>query len=84
MRGTKRDLWQLAADQFGENDPLRRGHRITRASFNVHFNLNGPHGKRTMPVTVTLPAGCDVKDRTKREQLIGRKYLARWGIVAPA
>jgi hypothetical protein len=28
-----------------------------------------------------MPAGCDLKDRTERERMIGEKYLRRWGIV---
>jgi hypothetical protein len=28
-----------------------------------------------------MPHGCDLKDRTERERMIGEKYLRRWGIV---
>jgi len=82
MRGTSASVWQMSAERFGDNDPLRGGFRITQARFSVRFRLSGKRGSRTLPVTVTMPEGCDLKDRTKREQLIGRKYLARWGLVA--
>lgn len=36
---------------------------------------------RTLPLTVTMPHGCDLKDRTERERMIGEKYLRRWYIV---
>ena len=28
-----------------------------------------------------MPHGCDLKDRTERERMVGAKYLRRWGIV---
>ena len=34
-----------------------------------------------MPLTITMPHGCDLKDQTAREQMIGAKYLRRWGLL---
>jgi hypothetical protein len=28
-----------------------------------------------------MPNGCDLKNRTERERMIGEKYLARWSLV---
>jgi len=28
-----------------------------------------------------MPHGCNLKDQTEEEQLIGEKYLRRWGIL---
>jgi hypothetical protein len=28
-----------------------------------------------------MPHGCDLKDMTPQERLIGEKYLRRWGIL---
>ena len=28
-----------------------------------------------------MPHGCDLKDRTERERLIGEKYLLQWDLV---
>jgi hypothetical protein len=36
-----------------------------------------------LPITITTPHGCDLKERTDRERLIGDKYLPRWGLVVP-
>jgi len=29
-----------------------------------------------------MPHGCNLRDQTEEEQLIGEKYLRRWGILA--
>ena len=39
---------------------------------------------RTLPLTITMPHGCNLKDQTEREQLIGEKYLREWGILRDA
>jgi hypothetical protein len=36
---------------------------------------------RTLPLTISMPNGCDLKDRTEVERLVGDKYLRRWGIL---
>jgi hypothetical protein len=33
-------------------------------------------------LTITMPHGCNLKDQTEEEQLIGEKYLRRWGILS--
>ena len=33
------------------------------------------------PWQITWPHGCNLKDRTATEQMIGEKYLRRWGIL---
>jgi hypothetical protein len=81
-RDARRSVWAMAADRFGEHDPLAAGYVITQARFSVIFRpVPGQRGGRTVPVTITMPQGCDLKDRTARDRLIGEKYLARWGFV---
>jgi len=36
---------------------------------------------RSLTLAVTMPHGCNLKDQTEQEQLIGEKYLRRWGIL---
>ena len=36
---------------------------------------------KTLPLTITMPHGCNLKDQTEEERMIGDKYLRRWGIV---
>ncbi len=36
---------------------------------------------KVLSVKISLPNGCDLRNRTEHEQLIGEKYLKRWGLV---
>jgi hypothetical protein len=81
-RGTPGDVWEMSKRHFGVRDPLEGGWRITQAKLIVHFHPTaGSSRKRTLPVTITVPHGCDLKERTERERLIGSKYLVRWGLL---
>lgn len=55
---------------------------VTRAVINVRFRpaAGGGRGK-SLTLTVTMPHGCDLKDMTPHERLIGEKYLRRWNIL---
>ena len=82
MRNAKRNIWQMAHDDFAERSPLHDGFAVTQVRFTVKFRpTTGFSGGRTLPVTVTMPTGCDLKDQTFRRQLIGNKYLHTWGLV---
>jgi hypothetical protein len=82
MGRSGRSIWDMAAGRFGEYNPLTEGYRVTQARLVVRFNATpGVRGGRTLPVTISLPHACDLKDRTQREQIVGRKYLPRWGLV---
>jgi hypothetical protein len=75
-------IWDMAASRFGEHDPLSEGYRVTQARLVIRFKaLPGVRGNRTLPVTISIPNGCNLKDRTRREQVIGQKYLRRWGLL---
>jgi len=54
----------------------------TRAKLAIAFypERESRRGKM-LAVTLTRPNGCDLKNRTERERLIGEKYLERWGLV---
>ncbi|MGN7613074.1 hypothetical protein ACQZV8_13425 [Magnetococcales bacterium HHB-1] len=55
---------------------------IERAEIQVRFRPDraSPRGK-TITVALSLPNGCSLKGKTKKERLICEKYLARWNLV---
>ncbi len=55
---------------------------VTRARFTIKFRAarEGARGK-SLTLIVTMPHGCNLKDMTPHERLIGEKYLRRWGIL---
>jgi len=82
MRGAERSIWQMAEARFCDNDPLAGGFKVTQARFTIKFHATpGVRGGRTLPVTISMPKGCDLKDRTDRERLVGEKYLKRWRML---
>ena len=77
-----RSIWSMSGDRFGQNDPLRGGWIVTMAKLVVQFHPVGDARRgKSMPLTITMPHGCDLKDQTAREQMIGAKYLRRWGLL---
>ena len=42
---------------------------------------NGRRRARTLIVELTVPFGCNLRDHSDEERLIGEKYLKRWGLV---
>jgi hypothetical protein len=55
---------------------------VTKAKLIIRFHPEaGSKRGKTLPLTVTMPHGCDLKDRTEKERIIGEKYLARWGLL---
>jgi hypothetical protein len=82
MRGGKRNIWEAAAERFAFSNPLLGGWTATQARLSIRFQPErGSTRSRVLPVTITLPQGCDLKERTERERLIGEKYLSRWRLV---
>lgn len=82
MRAASRTIWEMAQERFGGTNPLLGGWVITQAKLTIRFYPEaGYRRRRTLPLTITMPHGCDLKDRTERERMIGEKYLRRWGIV---
>jgi len=85
LRKADRSIWDMAHDRFGGADPLLGGWVATQAKLAIRFHPTGGSRRvRTLPLTITMPHGCNLKDQTEREQLIGEKYLRRWGIVRDA
>jgi hypothetical protein len=81
-RVSRKSIWQTAEAQFQERNPLSGGWLITSATLAVTFQRTGTARRgKTIPLTITQPNGCDLKDRTELEQMIGNKYLKAWGIL---
>lgn len=82
LRGEEGMIWDVSAARFGAADPLRNGWLLTQVKFTITFHRE-PRSSvgKTLPVTITMPHGCDLKDRTERERLVGEKYLREWGLL---
>ena len=50
--------------------------------FTIKFHPSPAGGRgKSLALTVTMPHGCNLKDMTPQERLIGEKYLRLWGIL---
>jgi hypothetical protein len=75
-------IWDMAEQQFGGRDPLAGGWFPTKAKIVIRFHPSAEARRgKVLPVTVAMPNGCDLKDRTVHENMIGLKYLQRWQLV---
>lgn len=75
-------VWSMAERHFGANNPLVEGWLPTQARLIIKFHREPGRGRgRTLPVTITMPHGCDLKERTDRERVIADKYLEEWGLL---
>ena len=85
LRKADRSIWDMARERFGGADPLQGGWVATQVKLTIRFHpTGGSRRRRTLPLTITMPHGCNLKDQTEREQLIGEGYLRRWGILQDA
>jgi len=85
LRKADRTIWSMSAERFGPNDPLAGGWVATQAKLTIKFHPKADAKRgRTLPLTITMPHGCNLKDQTEEEQLIGEKYLRLWGILSGA
>jgi hypothetical protein len=82
LLGGKRDIWATASEHFALGNPLLGGWTVTQAKLSIRFHPEaGSNRCKALSVTISAPHGCDLKDRTSRERLIGEKYLRRWQLV---
>jgi hypothetical protein len=82
MHDASKTIWQMAAEHFGDNDPLRHGWVVTQVKLVIKFRPTATITRgRSLPLTISMPHGCDLKDRIEAERLIGDKYLRIWGIL---
>jgi hypothetical protein len=90
--GAERSIWEMAEKRIGLDIggtghvlPIASGAPewiITRARFTIKFRPGRDGGRgKSLTLTVTMPHGCNLKDMTPHERLIGEKYLRNWGIL---
>jgi hypothetical protein len=81
-RQTSRTIWEMARERFHVSNPLTGGWIVTQAKLTIKFHPDASSRRgRTLPLMITMPHGCDLKDRTERERMVGNKYLRNWGIL---
>ncbi|MBU6339293.1 MAG: hypothetical protein KGQ36_04885 [Rickettsiales bacterium] len=78
----RRSIYSLAQDWYAQHNPLHGSFTIKKARLSIKFKPTdkNPRGK-LLHVNITDPNGCDLKDRSEREKIIGNKYLERWGLM---
>jgi hypothetical protein len=82
IRRPRRTIWEMAGERFGLCNPFHGGWYITRVKFTITFRREvGARIGRRLPVTITAPHGCDIKDGTEMERIVGEKYLKQWSIA---
>lgn len=78
----RRTLHEMARSWFESGDPLPRRPSILRARLAIRFSpLPGKSRGRILNVELSVPCGCNLRDQSDQERLIGEKYLRRWGLV---
>ena len=78
----RRSIHDVAQEWFAQNNPLHGSFSIKKDRLSIKFKPTdkNPRGK-LLHVMITDPNGCDLKDRSEREKMIGNKYLERWGLM---
>jgi hypothetical protein len=85
MSKADKTIWAMAASYFPDSNPLLGDFVCTQAKLAIKFYPRpGASRGRTMELVVTMPHGCNLKDRTEDEQVIGQKYLQRWKLLEEA
>jgi hypothetical protein len=80
------DIHARSARWFGDSDLLRRPDwLVTQAKLKIAFYPEAK-GKRAKTISVELraPNGSNLRDQTRRHQIVSEKYLARWGLIKKA
>jgi hypothetical protein len=81
-RNPTRTIWQMASERFGLCNPLHGDWYVTRAKFTIAFRPEqDSRQSRLLPVVLKWPHGCDLKDGTEMERVVGEKYLQRWSLL---
>ena len=80
------DIHARSTRWFGDFDLLQRPDwQVTQAKLKIVFYPEA-EGKRAKTINVELraPNGSNLKDQTRRHQIVSEKYLARWGLIKKA
>jgi hypothetical protein len=84
--GERADIHGESAGCFGDFDPLRRPQwRVMHAKLRIGFHPEAAKKRaKTINVELRAPNGSNLRDQTRRHQIISEKYLARWGLIKNA
>jgi hypothetical protein len=75
-------LHEAAREWFGSADPFVWAATITKARLAIQFHPRGRQRRgRCLHVDLTYPNGCNLRERSEQERLIGEKYLRIWRLV---
>jgi hypothetical protein len=78
----QKTIHDISNEWFDVNDPLRKNFKLAKIKFVIHFVPDSESSRgKNIAVTISQPNGCDLKGKTHKEQLIGNKYLKKWGIL---
>jgi hypothetical protein len=79
-----RDIHTASARWFGAADPLKQPHwRVTQARLRITFHPEASDKRaKTISIDLRAPNGSNLRDQTRRHQLVAEKYLERWGLIA--
>jgi hypothetical protein len=76
-------IYEFATKSFASSNPLQNpAFEIRRAKLSIRFKSTDkkPRGE-LLHVAITNPNGCDLKDRSEKQKMIGNKYLEAWGLM---
>ena len=80
-----RTIYEVSQEWFNTHDPLRNGFYLSQVKLAIYFTPDEENRRgKVVPVKIIWPNGCDLKDKTEKERLIGDKYLKRWGLLRKA
>ncbi|GGJ45097.1 hypothetical protein [Neoroseomonas lacus] len=75
-------IWDLAERRLQGGATRLADYLITRITLVVRFKPKLGTGRaRVLPITITGGTGCNLKDCTEQERLIGEHYMRAWGIL---
>jgi hypothetical protein len=77
-----KNIYDKLKEWFDSNDPLTQGFLLDKVRLLIKFfsNKENPNGV-VLPLQIISPNRCNLGSKTRKEQLIGEKYLARWGLL---
>jgi hypothetical protein len=80
--GENSDIYAASAHWFGDGNPLQRfDWQVTGAKLRIAFHPEAAKREKAIYVELRAPNGSNLKDQTRRHQLVSKKYLLRWGLV---
>lgn len=78
----ERSIYDVSKEYFGDNDPLESGFRLKQVRISIKFMPDDENRRgKIIHVKIREPNSCDLKSKSRKEMLIGDKYLERWELV---